>query len=576
MKYLLYVVMGISAGWVLTRILGVPPKHLVLFSLIVLLLNQVAKYFLRKEKTIRRMPADDRTRGHRKSIPKDGRVPIDPKRIEAIMTRPARIAAHVRERDTGTAPIPTAAQQVNRRADPVRKETDPSAAEVPPWEPEFLSGIVDEMSRPAVIAYRPYPPPRAPVGRSKVGGDPDLPPGVEWPRTVIGDRFMKAGVPLHFMAQIDLSELPWRPSECPERGTLLFFARIDEEMLWGEDMSGHPHNDTRVLYDPSSNGTRTPPPDDLVAINDSYNLFDEAFSLPNQPVMRSYPEWPLVFSGFSTLPKPSDFTTIRPPDGYREARDRYYVRQLDRIFPKVVTGQPLSRFFPVFHITANDISATREKVSSLQPHDETGFPFSPLCVNLFCRYVAARQARWREVPDDSQLRDFLSGLGKWEDWCNRQQGHDLDADHARDFIAFLNRFLASEFRHRNLIVDAIQRSLDELINQSGSDTALAERLPASIYLAAKNQPLILRESEDDPLPGKLHRICPPYHQLFGYLDSVQFNIPVNDPRMLLLQLFTDYGSNMMLCDAGEADFIIKPEDLKQGNWDKVIGDTCGH
>jgi hypothetical protein len=167
-------------------------------------------------------------------------------------------------------------------------------------------------------------------------------------------------------------------------------------------------------------------------------------------------------------------------------------------------------------------------------------------------------------------------LGRWKDWCSLQHGHDLNAGDARDFIDYLNRFLASEFKHKNLIVDAIQRTLNELINQSGSDPALAGRLPESIYLAGKHQPLIQRESEDEPLPEKPARdLGQPYHQLFGYLSSVQFNIPVNDPNMLLFQLFSDYGSNMMLCDVGEADFFIMPEDLEQGNWDKVVGQTCG-
>ncbi|WP_346893855.1 DUF1963 domain-containing protein [uncultured Roseibium sp.] len=576
MKYLLYIVIGISAGLVVTEFLQVPAKYVVLFALIMLLLNQVARYFLRKEKAAHRAPGSVRTRADRRSLPKDGQPLIDPKRLEAIMNRPARPMAVAPERETGTAPFPPVAPQANGRLGPMREETDPFKAVVPPWEPDFFADFVDGMSRPAVIAYRPYPPPRIRVGRSKVGGDPDLPAGMEWPRTVSDARYVKAGMPLHFMAQIDLSELPWRPQECPERGTLLFFARLDEDMLWGEDFSGDPRNDTRVVYDPLSNGIRTPPPDDLGAINGSNNLFDEDFSPPDQPVMRSYPEWPLVFSGFSTMPAPSDLLMLKAPDGYREARDRYYIGQFDKIFPKVFTGRPPSRFFPVFNISAYDSTPFLEKIRSLKPHDETGFPYSPLCINLFCRYIEGRLARWSEVPDDSDLRDFLSRLGRWKDWCSRQHGHDLDAGDARDFIDYLNRFLASEFKHKKLIVDAIQRTLNELINQSGSDPALAGRLPESIYLAGKHQPLIKRESEDAPLPEKPARgLGQPYHQLFGYLSSVQFNIPVNDPNMLLFQLFSDYGSNMMLCDVGEADFFIKPEDLKQRNWDKVVGQTCG-
>ena len=579
MKYLLYVIIGISAGLFLTEILQVSAKNVLLFALIVLMLNQVAKFFLRKNKTTRQARGSAQTRVRRKPMAKDGQATIDPKRIEAIIHRPTRPIADSQESATRTDPIHRAApvrSQVDDRPSRIREDADPFKAKVPPWEPGTFADLVDELSRPAVIAYRPYPPPKEPVGRSKVGGDPDLPAGVDWPRTVSNVGSIKEGMPLHFMAQIDLSELPWRPEDCPERGTLLFFARLDEEMLWGEDLSGDPHNDTRVIYDPLSNGIRTPPPDDLNAINDSYNLFDEDFSPPEQPVLRSYPEWPLVFSGFSTMPAPSDLMMAKAPDGYSEARDRYYVRQFEMIFPKVFTGRAPSRYFPVFNIVVNDCHVFRENIRSLRPHDETGFPYSPLCVSLFCRYIAGRQTRWNKVPDDSDLRDFLSRLGKWEGWCSRQFGHDLDANDARDFIDYLNRFFASESKHKTLIVDAIQRTLNELINQSGSDTSLAARLPESMYLAGKYQPLIQRGSQDEPLPEKPHRAFgQPYHQLFGYMSSVQFNLPVNNPNILLFQLFSDYGSNMMLCDVGEVDFFISPEDLKQGNWDKVVGQTCG-
>lgn len=49
MRYLLYAVIGLSAGLVLAKFLQVPAKYVVLSALIVLLLNQVVRYFLRKD-----------------------------------------------------------------------------------------------------------------------------------------------------------------------------------------------------------------------------------------------------------------------------------------------------------------------------------------------------------------------------------------------------------------------------------------------------------------------------------------------------------------------------------------------
>ena len=61
---------------------------------------------------------------------------------------------------------------------------------------------------------------RALLGRSRVGGGPDLPKGVEWPR----DR---SGFHLNFLAQIELADLPDRCEDLPSSGLLSFFSGTD-------------------------------------------------------------------------------------------------------------------------------------------------------------------------------------------------------------------------------------------------------------------------------------------------------------------------------------------------------------
>ena len=135
-----------------------------------------------------------------------------------------------------------------------------------------------------------------------------MPAGVSWPRTVQesstpwGHVIYQQNTPLHFVAQIDLAEVPWKRAGCPEAGTLLFFARLDEEMQWGLD-DQHPHNDVRVIYDAKSSGTPVQPPKDIPPINSGYNLFDNEFSKPEHYELRSFPEWPLVFSSINTIPE---------------------------------------------------------------------------------------------------------------------------------------------------------------------------------------------------------------------------------------------------------------------------------
>jgi uncharacterized protein YwqG len=82
---------------------------------------------------------------------------------------------------------------------------------------------------------------------SKLGGLPSLQSKIEWP------RHGKSGTPLHFLAQVDLSQLPPTPLDgsanapgLPRTGVLFFFADMVEEMLWNEN--GGPFATTRVIF----------------------------------------------------------------------------------------------------------------------------------------------------------------------------------------------------------------------------------------------------------------------------------------------------------------------------------------
>lgn len=115
-----------------------------------------------------------------------------------------------------------------------------------------------------------------PVGASKMGGCPDLPAGMEWPR-------MASGIPLSFIAQIDFGEVKPHDLEnkLPDRGVLSFFYDCsDEGMPWGFDPKDA--DGWRVLFhDGNAPLERLGTPEDLEVTFDAARLsFEAAAELP--------------------------------------------------------------------------------------------------------------------------------------------------------------------------------------------------------------------------------------------------------------------------------------------------------
>lgn len=114
------------------------------------------------------------------------------------------------------------------------------------------------LTRPALaIVTEPWPEERFPLGATKVGGLPSLPPGAGWPRS--GDG------PFRFLAQFNLAELRGTVAgqALPAGGLLSFFMyqNIPDD-IHGEDAEG-----LRVLY--------TPPGERLAALSPPADLTED-------------------------------------------------------------------------------------------------------------------------------------------------------------------------------------------------------------------------------------------------------------------------------------------------------------
>lgn len=124
---------------------------------------------------------------------------------------------------------------------------------------------------------------------SWIGGLPHLAAGLDWP------RHGTTNLPLHFLSQIDLSEMPHPQSEpkLPDTGSLYFFANISEDLDWEE---GSDSSDSAVLYTPDSTRDlpQTPEPDNMPVMHHQGDLLpDHGYS--HLGVHQTHaPKWPVT------------------------------------------------------------------------------------------------------------------------------------------------------------------------------------------------------------------------------------------------------------------------------------------
>ncbi|MFO0825271.1 MAG: DUF1963 domain-containing protein [Gemmataceae bacterium] len=138
-------------------------------------------------------------------------------------------------------------------------------------KPEVVGKVALELARPALLAKSTrVAEAKIPVGASRLGGGPDLPPNAKWP--------MFQGEPLAFLAQFNLGELATSPvcRELPSSGLISVFAHYDPD----EANDDFPKGSWKLLYFPdTSKLTRSQPPE--VSFNSCQLAFTETLSMPD-------------------------------------------------------------------------------------------------------------------------------------------------------------------------------------------------------------------------------------------------------------------------------------------------------
>ncbi|MFO1032759.1 MAG: DUF1963 domain-containing protein [Hyphomicrobiales bacterium] len=448
-----------------------------------------------------------------------------------------------------------------------RRQSENLAAKQPALD-EFARA--HQNLKPGIALIRPYPPPQELKVRSRIGGLPDLPETLAWPRVEPNSdrRLMRGGCPLHFLAQLDLHEMPIVDPRLPAVGTLFFFAHFDEELGW----SGT-RNSVRVLFDPKSKGRKVCPPPTITPICDGTSEYQCKFGIENDSIHAIFPEWPLLARTIETVPGPQFSRSDKLYSALmrrRTALEREFL--ISQLAGKVNTQFTAKVFNPYeFGWIARDSNDGKMYPTKLA--SEELFCHPRLCELLTRRLINMFK---RAEPDTEQLivagktlmRDFhaekvvpLETRGRLQSWVSdvvRVYTWRMDFPGARISLD-----------------DALKSSLLQFVAESGKLGLNTRHIHEKIFAFAAAGHVLQRSdwgmysSDDDESIAF-------FHQSLGHIWTAQ-GLPKEDAENIcLLNLKSDFGLGMLICDAGDMQFWITPKDLAAKNFSNVWATTQGH
>jgi len=445
-----------------------------------------------------------------------------------------------------------------------------------------IDAFLASLRTPAILLHRPYPPVGLPNVRSRLGGLPCLPDGVEWP---LGEE----AVPLHFLAQIDCSELPKLDARLPESGMLFFFARDDEEQVWG--YGDDPAADGRVIFVPNvpTNQIARPAPADLPPIGDDHGEYSlhHPWVLPGEDGPALHTAWPLVALPLDTWPDSSAvhhefgeayqrrvnilrtaalLATTEAPTASRDRPD------WENEFPYRLLARPLhsSQFPPVgifiertarlvwrrlIELTKGNTSSVATLIDEAQQwvtlgQKGLGSKIAPDRMETFANWVAILSVSSRDDPDQSVTpRDAYSA---WSD--------------------------SAPIRLRREMGRLLTLAGVETIRLAASEPSVADALPSRFFDLLENEFLeIFQHKSLDKARGVSRwNFEPRFHQKLGHAPSSQQAMPSDSKVVCLLQLATDNGAGLSFGDVGEATFWINEDDLIARRFDRAWVKLQGH
>lgn len=402
------------------------------------------------------------------------------------------------------------------------------AARAKPMDEAEVAATLAAARRPALLLRR-VDPLHPPAARSRLGGLPCLPASVPWP------RHRRTGLPLHFLAQIDLQELPDLDgtSPLPRTGTLLFFADLDEDRVYnpGDGSSRVVHTD---LLAPEH-----PLPDDLPPI-------DHGARPPNRPAPRAFDPWPVTAHPVDTWPidELPDLPTSRREytTAARDACERALSDLLPdkRPLPAAATSSP-----------------------------EEGFPWTPALRDALCAALRRDHDTRRDdlqrslsyLPADNPRRAHVeAGLTALDNQDTalaallRPPGAPLSPDDVAAWTTWLKTH-----PQRAHVEQLLRSTAATVVRRSILAPALRDGLPPALVEATA--------ARLAPTLGDAQ------HLMLGSAQHKTNSTAGVGVRLLCLD--SDYGLDFMFCDCGVIEFWMDPEDLRAGRWERAVAYTAG-
>lgn len=436
----------------------------------------------------------------------------------------------------------------------------------------------------AVLLHRPYPPFAAPATHSRFGGLPALPEGFDWPR-------MTDGTPLHFLAQIDCSALPF-PCALPDHGLLFFFGRDDEEQIWGEDYVGD--KAWRVIHAPDATGddpARSAPPD-LPPIGGSYPRPNwRPFLLEGETGPNVHVEWPIELRAMDTWPDAAALTDeefrVASGEGWRSRllalvnkdkqaqqqeadraqlwdayQDQLDAKRADAFYaatgfarPRPETGEPYFRKIKLAMRILQEDSGSQ------------AWPDRWVHVGFFCRALRVGLAR---PSARNNIKDADARVAAAAKWISIADAADpaapVPAAERDDF-----RRWATSMQRANpavtldyAVADWLLDAATAAIRSFACDQQKARLISPTIY------DVLAPHFQGDSAWGIQ------YSQMLGHAPSSQQARATDDPTVCLLNLASDAGLGWMFGDVGEASFWISPDALSRRDFGAAFATLEGH